>query len=59
MSDRIDRNNPRPAHGPSRRSLLGAAGEGAGGAFFDDYIGGGALTMCLVMGRIAGRGAAG
>ena len=38
---------------------LYAAGEGAGGAFFEDYIGGGALTMCLTMGRIAGRGAAG
>ncbi|MDP3416538.1 FAD-dependent oxidoreductase [Falsiroseomonas sp.] len=36
---------------------LFAAGEGAGGAFFEDYIGGGALTMCLVMGRIAGRSA--
>jgi predicted oxidoreductase len=37
---------------------LFAAGEGAGGAFFEDYIGGGALTLCLVMGRIAGRSAA-
>lgn len=46
---------------PDGRVIPGlfAAGEGAGGAFFDDYIGGGALTMCLVMGRIAGRAAAG
>ncbi|PWB66012.1 MAG: hypothetical protein C3F17_02295 [Bradyrhizobiaceae bacterium] len=36
---------------------LYAAGEGAGHAFFDDYIGGSALTNCLVMGRIAGRNA--
>ncbi len=38
---------------------LFAAGEGAGHAFFNDYVGGGALTNCLVMGRIAGRRAAG
>ncbi len=37
---------------------LYAAGEGAGAAFFHDYIGGGSLTNCLVMGRIAGRQAA-
>lgn len=37
---------------------LYAAGEGAGPVFFHDYIGGGALTNCLVMGRIAGRNAA-
>ncbi|MDP3897941.1 MAG: FAD-dependent oxidoreductase [Mesorhizobium sp.] len=37
---------------------LFAAGEGAGAAFHHDYIGGGALTNCLVMGRIAGRQAA-
>jgi flavocytochrome c len=45
---------------PDNRPIPGlfAAGEGAGGAFFEDYIGGGALTMCLVMGRIAGRNAA-
>ncbi len=45
---------------PDNRPIPGlfAAGEGAGGAFFEDYIGGGALTMCLVMGRIAGRSAA-
>lgn len=34
---------------------LFAAGEGAGAVFFQDYIGGGSLTNCLVMGRIAGR----
>lgn len=34
---------------------LFAAGEGAGPVFFHDYIGGGSLTNCLVMGRIAGR----
>lgn len=37
---------------------LYAAGEGAGAPFFHDYIGGGSLTNCLVMGRIAGRQAA-
>ena len=37
---------------------LFAAGEGAGGVFFHDYIGGGSMTNCLVMGRIAGRHAA-
>lgn len=42
---------------PDGRSIAGlyAAGEGAGHAFFDDYIGGSALTNCLVMGRIAGQ----
>ncbi len=46
---------------PDGRVIEGlyAAGEGAGGVFHDDYIGGGALSMCLVMGRIAGRSAAG
>lgn len=34
---------------------LFAAGECAGPVFFHDYIGGGSLTNCLVMGRIAGR----
>lgn len=34
---------------------LFAAGEGAGPVFFQDYIGGGSMTNCLVMGRIAGR----
>ncbi|MFU8865626.1 MAG: FAD-dependent oxidoreductase [Rhodobacterales bacterium] len=38
-------------------SGLYAAGECGGAAFFHDYIGGGALTNALVMGRIAGRGA--
>lgn len=37
---------------------LFAAGEGAGAVFFDDYIAGGSLANCLVMGRIAGREAA-
>lgn len=37
---------------------LYAAGEGAGGLFYDDYIGGGSLANCLVMGRIAGSQAA-
>lgn len=37
---------------------LYAAGEGAGHPFFDDYIGGGSLSNCLVMGRIAGIQAA-
>lgn len=44
---------------PDERIIPGlfAAGEGAGPVFFHDYIGGGALTNCLVMGRIAGRNA--
>jgi len=37
---------------------LYAAGEGAGAVFFHDYIGGGSLSNCLVMGRIAGASAA-
>jgi succinate dehydrogenase/fumarate reductase flavoprotein subunit len=37
---------------------LYAAGEGAGGLFDSDYIGGSSLANCLVMGRIAGRSAA-
>lgn len=37
---------------------LYAAGEAAGGLFYDDYIGGGSLANCLVMGRIAGKQAA-
>ncbi|QDZ01553.1 FAD-dependent oxidoreductase [Nitratireductor mangrovi] len=37
---------------------LYAAGEGAGHVFYDDYVGGGSLANCLVMGRIAGREAA-
>jgi flavocytochrome c len=46
---------------PDGRVIRGlfAAGEGAGPVFFHDYIGGGALTNALVMGRIAGRNAAG
>jgi len=42
---------------PDGRVIPGlyAAGEGAGGVFYDDYIGGGSLANCLVMGRIAGR----
>lgn len=42
---------------PDGRAIAGlyAAGEGAGHAYFDDYIGGGSLANCLVMGRIAGR----
>lgn len=44
---------------PDGRVIPGlyAAGEGAGPVFFHDYIGGGSLTNCLVMGRIAGRNA--
>jgi succinate dehydrogenase/fumarate reductase flavoprotein subunit len=37
---------------------LFAAGECAGGLFYDDYIGGSSLANCLVMGRVTGRGAA-
>ncbi len=37
---------------------LYAAGENAGAVYYDDYIGGGSLTNCLVMGRIAGTQAA-
>lgn len=37
---------------------LYAAGECAGDPHYDDYIGGGSLANCLVMGRIAGRNAA-
>ena len=42
---------------PDGRVIPGlfAAGEGAGHLFHHDYIGGGSLTNCLVMGRIAGR----
>ncbi|MCU0949601.1 MAG: FAD-dependent oxidoreductase [Burkholderiaceae bacterium] len=36
---------------------LFAAGEGAGGLYYDDYIGGASLMNCLVMGHIAGAGA--
>jgi flavocytochrome c len=34
---------------------LYAAGECAGGLFYDDYVGGGSMANCLVMGRIAGK----
>lgn len=37
---------------------LFAAGECAGGLYYDDYIGGASLANCLVMGRIAGYQAA-
>jgi len=37
---------------------LFAAGECAGGLYYDDYIGGASLANCLVMGRIAGQQAA-
>lgn len=37
---------------------LYAAGECAGGLFYDDYIGGASLANCVVMGRIAGASAA-
>ena len=39
-------------------SGLFAAGECAGGLYYDDYIGGASLANCLVMGRIAGQQAA-
>jgi flavocytochrome c len=38
---------------------LYAAGECAGGVYYDDYIAGGSLANCLVMGRAAGKEAAG
>ena len=37
---------------------LYAAGESVGGLFYDDYVGGGSLARCLVLGRIAGKNAA-
>jgi succinate dehydrogenase/fumarate reductase flavoprotein subunit len=42
---------------PDGRVIPGlyAAGEGAGGLYYDDYIGGSSLANCLVMGRVAGR----
>lgn len=45
---------------PDGRVIAGlyAAGENAGAVYYDDYIGGGSLTNCLVMGRIAGAQAA-
>ena len=38
---------------------LYAAGECAGGLYYDDYVGGGSLVNCLVMGRVAGKQASG
>ncbi|MGZ3603854.1 MAG: FAD-dependent oxidoreductase [Thermodesulfobacteriota bacterium] len=45
---------------PDGRVIPGlyAAGECVGGLFYDDYIGGGSLARCVVLGRIAGRKAA-
>jgi flavocytochrome c len=37
---------------------LYAAGEGAGGLFYEDYVAGGSIANCVVMGRIAGKQAA-
>jgi succinate dehydrogenase/fumarate reductase flavoprotein subunit len=38
---------------------LYAAGECAGGLFYNDYFGGGSIANCTVFGQIAGREAAG
>ena len=45
---------------PDGRIIPGlyAAGESVGGLFYDDYVGGGSLARCVVLGRIAGRNAA-
>ncbi len=45
---------------PDGRVIPGlyAAGESVGGIFYDDYIGGGSLARCVVLGRIAGKNAA-
>jgi len=45
---------------PDGRIIPGlyAAGECVGGMFYDDYIGGGSLARCVVLGRIAGKNAA-
>jgi succinate dehydrogenase/fumarate reductase flavoprotein subunit len=45
---------------PDGRIIPGlyAAGECVGGLFYDDYIGGGSLARCVVLGRIAGKKAA-
>ncbi len=45
---------------PDGRIIPGlyAVGECAGGFFYDDYIGGGSLARCVVLGRIAGKNAA-
>ena len=37
---------------------LYAAGESVGGLFYDDYVGGGSLARCVVLGRMAGKNAA-
>ena len=45
---------------PDGRVIPGlyASGEGAGGLYVEDYVGGGSLANCLVMGRVAGASAA-
>ena len=45
---------------PDGRVMPGlySAGECVGGMFYDDYIGGGSLARCVVLGRIAGKNAA-
>ena len=45
---------------PDGRIIPGlyAAGESVGGLFYDDYVGGGSLARCVVLGRIAGKNAA-
>lgn len=45
---------------PDGRVIPGlySAGECVGGMFYDDYIGGGSLARCVVLGRIAGKNAA-
>ena len=45
---------------PDGRIMPGlyAAGESVGGLFYDDYVGGGSLARCVVLGRIAGKNAA-
>lgn len=37
---------------------LYVAGESVGGLFYDDYVGGGSLARCVVLGRVAGKNAA-
>lgn len=45
---------------PDGRIIPGlyAAGESVGGLFYDDYVGGGSLARCVVLGRMAGKNAA-
>ncbi|MGA2315886.1 MAG: FAD-dependent oxidoreductase [Thermodesulfobacteriota bacterium] len=45
---------------PDGRIIPGlySAGECVGGIFYDDYISGGSLARCVVLGRIAGKNAA-